>query len=134
MYRTLSGDKLEETKKQATRYLIVGVLNNVFYYSVFVFCVYYLELHYTISVFVAYPLSILTGYCFNTKFSFSIKNFDLYTFLKYTIIYVISFSINLLILSILIDSFGFESAIAQLFGTVVVAVFNFICLKFLVYV
>ena len=125
--------QLSETKQQAIRYLMVGVLNNVFYYGVFVFCTYYLELHYSIAVCVAYPLSILTGYGFNTKFTFSIKDFEAAAFIKYTIVYATSFVINWSILYLLIENYAFESAIAQLFGTAVVAVFNFVCLKFIVY-
>lgn len=125
--------RLEDTKQQAIRYLIIGVLNNIFYYGAFIFCIYYLKLNYTIAVSVAYPLSILTGYGFNTKFTFSIKNFELATFIKYTLVYVTSFLINWSILYLLIESYGLESAIAQLFGTFVVACYNFICLKFIVY-
>lgn len=125
--------KLSETKQQAIRYLMVGVLNNVFYYGAFVFCTYYLKLHYSIAVSVAYPLSILTGYGFNTKFTFSIKDFEVATFLKYTVVYATSFVINWSLLFLLIENYAFESMIAQLFGTAVVAVFNFACLKFIVY-
>lgn len=127
-------EKLAETKKQAIRYLIVGILNNVIYYGVFFLCAYYFLLHYTIAVSIAYPLSIITGYGFNTKFTFSIQNFKLATFIKYTIVYATSFTINWFILYTLIEIYSFESAIAQLFGTAAVAVFNFICLKFIVYI
>ena len=45
----------------------------------------------------------------------------------------LGFLINWSILYLLIESYGLESAIAQLFGTFVVACYNFICLKFIVY-
>lgn len=125
--------QLTETKKQVIRYLFIGIVNNVFYYAAFIFCTYYLNLHYSISVSVAYPLSILTGYGFNTKFTFSIENFELFSFIKYAMVYATSFSINWAILYLLIDGYGVESAIAQLAGTAVVAIFNFVCLKFIVY-
>ena len=44
-----------------------------------------------------------------------------------------SFGINWAILSELIDRRAFESAVAQLIGTAVVAVFNFLSLKLIVY-
>jgi putative flippase GtrA len=82
---------------------------------------------------IAYPLSIITGYGLNTRFTFSIRKFRLKSFIKYVIVYAASFGINWAILSELIDRREFESAVAQLIGTAVVAVFNFLSLKLIVY-
>ena len=120
-------------KYEIFRFILIGLVNNVFYYSAFLSIIYILKFHYSISVFLAYLISIITGYLMNTKFTFKIPNYKINTFIKYTILYLTSYSVNIFILYILIDLNNFEAWYAQLFGTLIVAIYNYIILKFYVY-
>ena len=118
---------------EALRYLIVGVFNNIIYYLIFLSLLDLLGLHYSISMFIAFVTSIFTGFLMNTKFTFKIPTFEKKVFLKYTSLYISAIFINLMVLYYLIDFQEFKPWVAQLIGTIFVAIYNFIFLKIYVY-
>jgi len=118
---------------QVLRYLIVGVFNNIIYYLVFLSLLNLLGLHYSISMFIAFAISIFTGYLMNTKFTFKLPAYEKKVFIKYTSLYISAFFINLTVLYYLIDVQVLKPWFAQLIGTIFVAIYNFIFLKIYVY-
>ena len=131
--RLVSKEELKPLLSQIVRYLFVGILNNVIYYATFLVLINYFDLHYSISVLIAYLLSIFSGYLMNTKFAFRIPSYEKKSFLKYSLLYGTSFLINLIVLFSLVEFFSLQPEIAQIAGSAVIAVYNFIFLKFYVY-
>lgn len=118
---------------QVFRYVSVGILNNLIYYSIFLFLIKILDVHYSISVLIAFIISIISGYFMNTKFAFRMPSYEKRSFIKYTLLYSSSFIINLSVLFYLIEYNSLEAWVAQIVGSVTVAIYNFIFLKFYVY-
>lgn len=121
------------SKLQAVKFVFVGIMNNFVYYSVFLFFVYKLDFHFTYSMIISYGTSIFFGYVLNTLFTFSLPNLSFATSIKYTIVYSCSLLINYMALFFLIEINNLEIWIAQIVGTILVASFNFLGLKFIVY-
>ena len=119
--------------RQALRYVVTGLITNSIYYCVFLSSVYWFDLHHTTAISLAFPVSILVGYAINTKFTFSVDYYQFSSWVKYLIIYTFSFLINWFLLTLLIDLFLIQPWLSQLVGTAVVAVFNFLSLKYFVY-
>ena len=118
---------------QVVKFIFVGIMNNFVYYSVFLFFVYQLGFHFTYSMIISYGTSIVFGYVLNTLFTFSFPYLSFATSIKYIVVYSCSLLVNYMALFFLIEINNVEIWIAQLFGTILVASFNFFGLKFIVY-
>jgi putative flippase GtrA len=121
----------KNSKIELFKYILIGVLTNIFYYCIFLVSVYLVEIHYSFSVIISYISSVIVGYYFNSKFSF--KVFKKENFLKYLIVYFTSMIINISLLYFFVNFLIMEVWIAQGIGTFFIAAFNFLALKFFVY-
>lgn len=115
--------------KQFIVFLLVGGINTLFGYSVFAFLI-YLKLHYTLAAL----LSTIAGviFNFNTFGRIVFKNAQSRLFLKFAVVYVIVYLLNIGLITMLdmvLNNFYINGAIAM----AIVAVLTYFLNKYFVF-
>jgi putative flippase GtrA len=119
---------------QLLRYGIVGLLLNITMYLVYLLITsFWLSPFQT--VLILYPCGTVLGYLAHRKFTFqvSIEGFKGTTFLKYILLYVAGFFLNLLLLFFFHETLGYPHQLVQFMAIFVVAVFLFVSMKIFVF-
>jgi putative flippase GtrA len=116
-------------KKQIINFIIVGVVNTVFGYTLYSLFI-YLGLNYVLSVLFATILGILFNFKSIGKFVFSSDDNKL--IVKFFLVYVVVFFINILVIKYL-KEFGFNDYISGLFAIIPASITSFVLNKYLVF-
>jgi putative flippase GtrA len=109
---------------QKIRYLIIGGYNTAFGYGCFalLWWIFDTKLHYIILLTISHILSVINAYLGYRLLVFKTKGKWLKEFIKFNLVYLGSFAINLLALPILIENFKLHPLFAQalIIGTTVI--------------
>ena len=114
------------------RYLISGLINSVIGYMVFVIFLNYLNTSVYFSNLLSYALGLVSAYLLNKYYVF--KSAEGGGYLVFVGSFLLSYSLNLISLSLFIKIFNFPGEIAQLFAMAVYTFSFFILNKFAVFV
>tara|TARA_B100001769_G_scaffold236991_1_gene202076 strand:- start:422 stop:841 length:420 start_codon:yes stop_codon:yes gene_type:complete len=117
--------KNNETK---VRFLITGVLNSLFGLIMFPFFFYLLEdykLHYLIILTISQFVCIIFAYLTNKFLVFKTKGNYIPEFLKFITFHISHFGINLIALPILVEFFGLQPVVAQVFFAIMVIISSY---------
>ncbi len=114
------------------KYILVGLGNTLFTFSIFYFFVEILKIHYLIALTIAAGLGILLTYVFNFVWSFQPEKKLRFQerFGKYLIIYLISYGLNVLFLSLLVDYINLNPFVAQLLLMPFIVIINYYGIRF----
>ncbi|MBA3537173.1 MAG: GtrA family protein [Tatlockia sp.] len=117
---------------QFIRYGIVGVINNLLGYLIYLFVTFFwLEPKIAITLF--YPIGALTGYFGHLKYSFAYQGKHRFTLIRYGIAHFIGYSINFMMLVILVDKLKFPHQAVQASAIFVVASALFLMFRYFVF-
>ncbi|MBA2710844.1 MAG: GtrA family protein [Tatlockia sp.] len=117
---------------QFIRYGIVGIINNAIGYLIYLLVTFlWLEPKVAISLF--YPVGALIGYFGHVKYSFAYAGKHRFALIRYWIAHLIGYSVNFLMLSILVDQFKFPHEGVQALAIFVVAATLFLLFKYFVF-
>lgn len=123
--------KIQRTR-QIAKYIIIGLLSNATGYGV-----YLLLTHFSLSPKIAMTLLYFTSatlsFFANKKITFSHSGQLVETGLRYVIVQLIGYAINLAILMVFVDQFGYNHKIVQSIAILTVACYLFISLKLFVF-
>lgn len=125
-------EKTQGSFKQLTRYAFVGIVSNLAGYLVY-FLITYLGATPKITMTLLYGVGAAIGYVGNRNFTFAHKGNFLGTGVRYFIAHFFGYFINLIILIIFVDQFGYAHQWVQAVAIFVVAGFLFIAFKFFVF-
>ncbi len=117
---------------QFIKYFIVGCFNFVFTYLIY-FLLIKINVNYLISFSISWISGVILTYIINFIWIFKPKkriDFKL-RFLKYFIIYITSFLLNLFLLNFLVEAIKFNPLFVQLFIIPIIVVINFLGIKYL---
>ncbi|EHP40422.1 hypothetical protein OR16_25398 [Cupriavidus basilensis OR16] len=117
---------------QIVRYGIVGVLNNLLGYVIYL-AVTWLWLDPKLAVTMLYPIGVLTAYFGHARYSFSYKGGKLYVLLRYVIAQFIGYGANILMLYVFSDKLRFPHQVVQAVAIVVVGGILFLLFKYFVF-
>ena len=109
-------------------YIIVGVLNTFTSFAI-IFVMLLFGLTDALSNFFGIVGGIFQSIILNSKLTFRQKNLSYYKSLKFFLILLIAYLINLIALSISIDYFGYSSLVAQIIGITCYVTISFLCLN-----
>ncbi|MEK9780842.1 MAG: GtrA family protein [Gammaproteobacteria bacterium] len=109
-------------------YIIVGVLNTFTSFAI-IFVMLLFGLTDALSNFFGIVGGIFQSIILNSKLTFRQKNLTYYKSLKFFLILLIAYLINLIALSISIDYFGYSSLVAQIIGITCYVTISFLCLN-----
>ncbi|MCT2195588.1 GtrA family protein [Paenibacillus sp. p3-SID1389] len=111
------------------KFVIVGGLNTAITYGAYLLLLLCFE--YKISYSISYILGILFSYYFNTKFVFREK-ITLLKFLKFPVVYLAQYLINVVILHILVEYINMPAEIVPLIVIVVSLPITYLLSKFII--
>ncbi|MBQ7738082.1 MAG: GtrA family protein [Desulfovibrionaceae bacterium] len=120
------------TFKQIIRYGIVGILHNAAGYILYLIIT-ALGVDPKIVVGFTYPIALLISYIGNKKYTFENTGNYKKSSLRFLGMHCISYLINLGLLYVLVDLYGFPHQIIQLMAIFVCAAFLFVTLKLYVF-
>lgn len=113
---------------ESLRFVIVGILNTVVGFAVYFLCVYFLGLHYTLSLVISHIIGVCHSYYWNNKWTFKAGKVEAGTIYKFITVYGITFSLNLLLLSVLI--FFMNQIFAQAIALMITTMISFVGHKY----
>lgn len=117
-----------ESIMQLYRYGLVGGSTNLVGYILYLFLTYNGgDPKSTMTI--LYGLGVAVSFYGNRKFTFAHKNQSYETAIKYCIVYGAGYILNLLILVVLVDYFGFPHQLIQFIAIFIVALFLFVTSK-----
>lgn len=122
-----------ETLFQAVKYSIVGILQNVFNYFLYLILVSFFSLEPVLAISICYPLALSISFLANRKFTFKANVKGKCVVLKYIFVNFIGYLINFLMLIFFYNELGYSYQLVQFFSILVVAVFLFSSFKLYVY-
>lgn len=121
-----------QTLLQLFRYAIVGVAQNGVGYGIYIFFT-WLGADPKLVVAISYPIAMLVSFLGNRTYTFSFSGAYAAPALKFIFAHVCSYAINLLMLWIFVDIYGYPHQLVQLAAIFVCALFLFLMLKFFVF-
>lgn len=122
-----------ESFKQLRRFLVIGGVSTIISYSVFVFSIRILSLHYILANILAFILSIVFSYNLNKRWSFEVEKKQRSHLFQYLGLYIASLIVGSVILKIAVDFFFIIPEIAFIISLFFTTTMNFIGTKFFVF-
>lgn len=117
--------------KQAQKFLLVGLMNTLFGYSVFVVAM-IIGLPHGLALVPAYLLGVCFNFYTNGKYVFKSEGIDTKAFVRFLGVYIIIYLINLNCINVLVEK-GISPMISQALLLPFIAIITFLLFKKLVY-
>ena len=124
-----SGDEGRRTRdlRSFARFVVVGVINTVASYSLFVALE--LVLPYVVAYAIAYVAGIVLSYMLNTGFVFRVPR-RWSTFLRFPLVYVVQFALGSGVIVALVEGFAMSPRVAALLALVATVPVTFLAARF----
>ena len=119
---------------QLFKFGVVGVLAFIIDYVILYFCTDILHIHYLISSFISFTISVIFNYILSVKWVFNVSK-DMSkkdSFIIFVFLSIIGLIINEIVMYIFVGKFGIYYMISKLIATAIVMVYNFITRKIIV--
>ncbi len=123
MYMNL---KIKSLNNELTRFILVGGINTVNYYIVFLFLHNVIDLHYMVSHITGFLVSYVISFFLNTYFTYKVKP-TLSKFLKFPLTQVVNISTSSLLSIVFVEGLRINSNVAP-----IIAVFFTVPITFIV--
>ncbi|MDX8386202.1 MAG: GtrA family protein [Gallionella sp.] len=118
--------------KQLIRYGLVGIASNVFIYLGYLLIT-YLGVEAKLAMTLLYLIGVLIGFIGNRKWTFSYSGNSFSAAKRYALAHLLGYTVNLLILYIFVDHYGFAHQWVQAVAIFIVAGLLFLIFKFFVF-
>ena len=129
----VSGDRnLRAALVQVIRYGIVGVLNNLLGYLIYLLIT-WLWLDPKVAVTLMYPIGAVTAYFGHARYSFRYQGNTTRGMLRYVLAHMIGYGINIGMLYLFSDKMGFAHQLVQAVAIVVVAGILYLLMRYFVF-
>lgn len=121
-----------EIQRQFIRYAIVGLASNALAYGFYiVFTLFGVGPKLAMSV--IYGISVLQTFVFNKRWTFGYRDASGLAFVRYCISYGLGYVINMMVLIVMVDRYGYPHEIVQAATILSLAVMLFLLQKFWVF-
>ncbi len=124
--------KYLQKHQQLILYIIVGGFNTILSLFIYYFLL-IINCNYLIASTLAYIFGIVLGFLMNAKTVFNSQNIHYKKFLKYVILYVISYVVNIFILYLLVNLCSLNKLFAQVISTLFLVFINFNVIKHFIF-
>ena len=125
-------EKIRSLFRQLIRYASVGIANNLVGYTVYLLVTYF-GVPPKLTMTALYGIGVAIGYAGHRNLTFSHKGSVLGSGLRYVVAHCFGYLINLTILIIFVDRYGYPHQWIQAIAIFIVAGFLFIALRFFVF-
>lgn len=120
--------------RQFMMYVIVGVIANSFDLLGYWLLVNYFSQSYITASAVSSALSVIVNFSMHKLLTFNQPQTDVRQILSYIALIAFNYGISLILLFVLIDGWGVEYLFAKALTIITIVLYNFLALKFLVFV
>ena len=120
--------------RQFIIYLIIGFFNTFFGFSIIFLCMYFFKFPPIISNIFGYSLGIIVSYFLNSKFTFKFKNKTKIVFVKFMIVFLISYLVNFIALIFLIHQLDIHEGLAQVISGIIYIILFYLLNKYYVFI
>ena len=110
---------------QAQRFVLVGIISNGLCYGFFLALLWSGLVGYVQAMTVAYYLGVILSFLFNKVFTFEHQGRFMPALVRFIVLYLSGYLINLWLLRFLVESWEWSAAVAQLLVIVILAVYFF---------
>jgi putative flippase GtrA len=117
---------------QLIRYGVVGLLNNILGYLIYLLVTFY-WLDPKVAISLLYPVGATTAYFGHSKYAFAYQGKHSYTLMRYIIAHLIGYGVNFLMLHILLEELMFPHQAVQAAAIIVVAGVLFLLFRYFVF-
>jgi putative flippase GtrA len=124
--------KVKDSFKQLACYAFIGIVSNVVGYLIY-FLATYLGATPKLTMTLLYAVGAAIGYIGNRNFTFTHNQSKLGSGVRYFIVHLLGYIINLVILITFVDLFGYPHEWVQAVSIFIVAGFLFLTFKFFVF-
>lgn len=124
--------KKSKTVCQLYRFGLVGIASNLFGYILYLLLT-YCGLAPKLTVSILYPIGAVIGFLGNREWVFSHQGMVKVALVRYSLVQLLGYLINLVILTVLVNKLGYPHQLIQLLAIFIVAVFLFVASKFFIY-
>jgi putative flippase GtrA len=124
--------KLTKLLKSLYRYSVVGLLNNAWGYFLYLF-VTWLGMDPRLAVSMFYPVAAVSAYFAHAKYSFNYQMGVTSAKFRFVIAQIIGYLVNVTMLSVLVERFGYPHQIVQAAAIFVIAGVLFFLFRFYVF-
>jgi putative flippase GtrA len=128
----MANSKLTATLGQVVRYSVVGVLNNMLGYLIYLL-VTWLWLDPKLAVTLMYPIGAVTAYFGHARYSFAYIGANSHGIVRYTIAHLIGYGANIGMLYLFSDQLGYPHQIVQAVAILAVAGILYILFHYFVF-
>ncbi len=132
MIKFLSKPENKKYISQLFNYGIIGIAGNLTAYLAYLFIT-YLGGTPKLTMSVLYVITAFVSFLGNRKLTFSHKGGLLGSGLRFSLTHLFGYLINLGLLFVLVDKFGYPNQLIQAFAIIIVAIFLFLTFKFFVF-
>lgn len=117
---------------ERVRFVVIGAVNTVVAYLLFVIFELVSGGRYLMSLFLAYALATLLAFVLHRRFTFGVVGRDkiVMDFVRFEGVYVVMFLVNAALLALLVDVLSWNSLIAQALIVIVTTTVSFVGHKF----
>jgi putative flippase GtrA len=110
--------------RQFIKFVLVGIMTTALNFVIFAICL-KLGLHYLPAAIVAFAIATINSYTWNRIWTFRAGKHRNERLAKFTVVQLVGLSINLVVLSFLVESFSMNELVAQLLANGFVVLSNF---------
>lgn len=121
---------LTKTHYEVIKFVIVGGMNTLNYYIVYLFLLKLLELNYLVSHISGFIISFVISYYLNCYFVYKVTP-TWRKFLKFPLTQVVNMGMQTLLLYIFVQWFGISSVIAPFAGLIITIPITFVLSKYI---
>lgn len=114
--------------QQLFRFAIVGCLNTINYYLLYLGFVHLLKISYLISHILAFILSMIGSFFMNTYYTYRTKP-SWKKFFQFPMTYVVNITVTTLSMYILVDQLGYDKNVSPLVSSLIAIPFTFLVSK-----
>lgn len=118
---------------QLIRYAVSGGVINLLSYGLYIYFT-SMGLDPKLTISILYITAMVGGYFINSRLTFRQNGWSLKAGIRYLIIQLMGYALNLLILMIFVDNFGINHQVIQAMAIIIVAIFLFILSRQIVFV
>lgn len=128
----MSKGTFRSTLGQVFRYGVVGVLNNLLGYFIYL-VVTWLWLDPKVAVALMYPIGAVTAYFGHARYAFAFKGRTSHGLARYALAHLMGYGVNIGMLFLFSDRFGYPHQLVQAAAIIVVAGILFLLFRYFVF-
>ncbi|WP_187355207.1 GtrA family protein [Paenibacillus tengchongensis] len=115
---------------QSVRFIFVGILNTIVGFFAYAAYIFVLNDSYIQALIFSHIVGVIHSYLWNNKWTFQQKSYNGKSIVKFVSVYIVTFFVNLLVLSILVDTIEINKLISQGLALFITTIFSFVGHKY----